>query len=178
MADPAGDSTSLACPPDEVRTGRSCTSGAAQRAPATSDLESAPGAKLPDVDSHKGRVVPVVMRTLSVKQEALAKARTRRLALDADRDARDRRVEAAAAEVFVQLAERGQAERAVIAANNAIGAALRCVLIEGIGIDGAASLVEMDPAEVRRLVKFRASVDSDAVGNERQAASAASSISI
>ena len=72
----------------------------------------------------------------------------------------------------------GGTPSAIIAANNAIGAALRCVLAEGIGIDRAASLVDMDPDEVRRLVRLRASADSDAVGNEREAGSAATSISI
>ena len=145
--------------------------------PATFDLESGPGATLPKVDSHKEGWCPGVVRTLSVKQEALTKARTRRLVLDADRDARDRRVVAAAAEVFVQLAERAQAEHAVIAANSAIGAALRCVLAEGVGIDGVARLVDMDPAEVRRLVKFAASVESDGVGDAREVASGASPVS-
>ena len=81
-----------------------------------------------------------MVRTLGVKQEALAKARARRLALDADRDVRDRRVEAAAAEVFVLLAERAEAERAVIAADTAIGAALRRLLAEGIAIDGVSTI--------------------------------------
>ncbi len=57
-------------------------------------------------------------------QAARQKARDRRIALDVDREARDRRVEDAAAQVFGQLEDRAEAEAAIIAANSAIGAAL------------------------------------------------------
>jgi hypothetical protein len=53
----------------------------------------------------------MTMKTVNVKQAALAKARQRRLALDADRDARDRRLEAAVAEVLVMLERRSEIER-------------------------------------------------------------------
>ncbi|MDT4951649.1 MAG: hypothetical protein QOJ37_4244, partial [Pseudonocardiales bacterium] len=40
-------------------------------------------------------------RTVNAKQAALRKAREKRLALDADRDARDRRIEDATADVLL-----------------------------------------------------------------------------
>ena len=48
----------------------------------------------------------------NVKRAALAKARERRLALDRDRQARDSRVEQAAARVFLGVEQRHVAERA------------------------------------------------------------------
>jgi IS5 family transposase len=95
----------------------------------------------------------MTMKTVNVKQAALAKARQRRLALDAERDERDRRVEDAAAEVFVLLGKRAEVERGVAETNAAIGRALRQVLEEGVGVDAAAQLVDLDAAEVRRLTK-------------------------
>jgi hypothetical protein len=101
-----------------------------------------------------------VGKTASAKQAALAKARERRLALDAERDERDRRIEDAAAEVFVLLAQRAEAEKAVAVTNLAIGRTLRVVLDEGVGIDGTAQLVELDAIEVRRLTRPAASGDA------------------
>lgn len=65
---------------------------------------------------------------VSTRQQAIAKARERRAALDQDRAARDRRVEEATAEVLLQLEERAAAQEAVQAASVGIGAALRRLL--------------------------------------------------
>lgn len=92
-------------------------------------------------------------KTLKTTQAALTRARERRVALDAERDARDRRIEGAAAEVFMLLGDRTEAEGDVAAANAAIGQALRRVLDEGIGAAAAGRLVDLDVAEVRRLTK-------------------------
>ena len=81
---------------------------------------------------------------VACRQQAMAKARERRSALDQDRAARDRRVEEeAAAQVLLQLQERAAAQEAVQAVNAEIGAVLRRLLDdEGIAAQGVGSLVE------------------------------------
>ncbi len=95
----------------------------------------------------------------SAKQAALVKARQRRVELDRDRAARDSRIEAAAAEVFVQQQARADAEQAVARADVAIGAALRLLLEDSVAIEGVAQLCELTETEVRRLTRTRARVD-------------------
>ncbi len=74
---------------------------------------------------------------VSSRQQAMAKARERRSALDQDRVARDRRVEEATAQVLLQLQDRAAAEQAVQVANAQIGAVLRRLLDdEGIAAHG------------------------------------------
>jgi hypothetical protein len=90
-------------------------------------------------------------RTVTTKQAALAKARERRLALDAERDARDHRVEEATAEALLLLEQRAAAESAMDEASAGLSVVLRRLLTDGIGADGAASLVGLDVTEVRRL---------------------------
>ncbi len=92
-------------------------------------------------------------RTVNAKQAALRKARVKRLALDADRDARDRRIEDATADVLVRLDERAEAEAALARINESLGAGLRLLLDEGVGVDGAVQLSGLDAGEVRRLTK-------------------------
>ena len=78
---------------------------------------------------------------VSSRQQALAKARERRSALDQDRVAGDRRVEEATAQVLLQLQERAAAEQAVQVANAQIGAVLRRLLKdEGIAAQGVGAL--------------------------------------
>ena len=90
-------------------------------------------------------------RTARSVQAARQKARERRVALDVDREARDRRVEDAAAAVFAGLEERAAAEAVVAAANAAIGSALVRLFGEGLGVDAVVQLVDLDAAQVRRL---------------------------
>jgi len=91
---------------------------------------------------------------VSSRQQAMAKARERRSALDQDRAARDRRVEEATAQVLLQLQERAAAEQAVQVANTEIGAALRRLLQdEGITAQGVGALVDLTVGEVRRLTR-------------------------
>jgi len=91
---------------------------------------------------------------VSSRQQAMAKARERRSALDQDRAARDRRVEEATAQVLLQLQERAAAEQAVQVANTEIGAALRRLLLdEGITAQGVGALVDLTVGEVRRLTR-------------------------
>ncbi len=92
--------------------------------------------------------------TVSSRQQAMAKARERRSALDQDRVARDRRVEEATAQVLLQLQERAAAEQGVQVANAKIGAALRRLLEdEGVAAEGVGSLVDLTVRDVRRLAR-------------------------
>lgn len=95
----------------------------------------------------------------NARQAALAKARQRRVELDRDRAARDARIEAAAAEVFVQQQLRADAEQAVARADVAIGASLRLLLDDGVALESAAQLCDLSETEVRRLTRTRARVD-------------------
>lgn len=88
-----------------------------------------------------------------MKQAALRKAREKRLALDADRDVRDRRIEDATADVLVLVDERTKTEAAVARINEQIGAGLRRLMDEGVRVEGAAKLGGLATAEVRRLTK-------------------------
>jgi hypothetical protein len=93
---------------------------------------------------------------VSSRQQAMAKARERRSALDQDRVARDRRVEEATAQVLLQLQlqERAAVEQAVQVANAEIGAVLRRLLQdEGIAAQGVGALVDLTVGEVRRLTR-------------------------
>ena len=94
-----------------------------------------------------------VVRTVSRQAAALTKARERRRALDAARDKHDRRVEEAAAEALVALEARREAERALEAATAALGETLRTLLAEDVPVERAAALLELNTAEVRRLMK-------------------------
>jgi hypothetical protein len=95
-----------------------------------------------------------VAKVANTKQAALVRARQQRIALDCDRDARDRRLEHATAEVFVLLDQRAEAEKQFDAVNAMLGGALRSVLAEGVDVRVAAQLVCMEAAEVRRLVRL------------------------
>jgi hypothetical protein len=110
------------------------------------------------------------VKTVNAKQAALAKARARRVALDAERDARDRRVEDAAAEAMLLIAERTRAQEVLTGINAALGGALRRVQAEGVGADGTAVLVDLDASEVRRLTKPAVMTDGsqDEVANRQQ----------
>jgi hypothetical protein len=103
---------------------------------------------------------------MSRQTEALAKARDRRRALDRSRDEHDQRVEEATASALVALEARVAAEAALDAAGSQVGNALRLLIGENVSVDRAAALVEIDAAEVRRLVRTatRASVASPGPG--------------
>jgi len=90
-------------------------------------------------------------RIAKSQQQARAKARRRRIALDHDRAIRDERVEAAAGEVFLALAERADASGQVRAAEVRVGDALRRILAEGIKANGVAQLCDLPVGEVHRL---------------------------
>ena len=88
-------------------------------------------------------------------QAARLKARQRRVALDVDREARDRRVQETAADVFGLIDERAVADQAVSRANIAIGDALRRLIGEDLTAASVAKLVDLDVTEVRKLTVTR-----------------------
>jgi hypothetical protein len=92
-------------------------------------------------------------RVATLQQQARARARRRRIALDHDRSARDRRVEAATAEAILALGERDDALGQVRAAQGRVGDALRRIVVEGIKVDGVARLCDVSVGEVRRLLR-------------------------
>ena len=92
-------------------------------------------------------------RNVSKQASALAKARERRRALDKARDDQDQRIEEATAGALVALEARADAERALEVATGQAGEALKVLLAEDVAAEKAAALLELDVAEVRRLVK-------------------------
>ena len=95
-------------------------------------------------------------RVARVEQAARTRARERwSQAADQDRADRDRRIEAAAAEVFLGLAAREHAAALVCDAETRAGAALRRLLAEDIDVDQAAELSGLTVREVRRLSRDR-----------------------
>src|SRR5665811_1390126 len=80
----------------------------------------------------------VMGRTAKLEQQARTKARQRRIAMDYDRAARDKRVEAAAGEVFLALAERADAWDRVQAAEVRAGDALQRIIAQGVKVGGVA----------------------------------------
>jgi hypothetical protein len=90
-------------------------------------------------------------RVATLQQQARARARRRRIALDHDRAARDERIEVAAAEAILALGERDDALGQVQAAEGRVGDALRRIIAEGIKVDGVARLCDVSVGEVRRL---------------------------
>ena len=92
-------------------------------------------------------------RTVRATQAALTRARKRRLAVDAERDERDRRVEQAAADVFVLLDERADAVAKLTDLDEQIGCAVRRIAAEGLTLASVSTLLELDLADVRNLAK-------------------------
>ena len=85
---------------------------------------------------------------------ARQRARARRLKLDADRIAREERVDAAVAEFELSRAACDDARLALDAAEVNLGRAVTAVLAEGEPVDRVAALCELNSAEVRRLSKL------------------------
>jgi len=105
-----------------------------------------------------------------VEQEARARARARRTKLDAERSARDERIEAGAVSVYLAISERGEARLAAARAEQAMAVGLRAVLAEGVSVRRAAELCELTVSEVRRLCQRP---DRETSGFDTQQAQAA-----
>ncbi len=89
----------------------------------------------------------------ATKARALEQARLRRIELDQERDARDRRIEEGAADVLVLLEQRAEAQQLVERANGAIGEALRRMARDEASVERIAALCDLDVGEVKRLVR-------------------------
>src|SRR4051794_15078219 len=87
------------------------------------------------------------------KQAALARARERRRKLDRDRDAQDHRIEEATALALVAIDARTEAQAAVTRATAELGVVVRKLLEEDLTVERAASLLEIEVTELRRLSK-------------------------
>lgn len=90
-------------------------------------------------------------RIAKLEQQARAKARQRRIALDYDRATRDKRVEATAAEAILALGARDDAVRQVWAAEVRAGGALARIIALGVKVGGVAQLCDLSVGEVQRL---------------------------
>ena len=99
----------------------------------------------------KHRKALAMGRVANSQQQARIRARQRRIALDYDRAARDRRVEAAAAEAILALGARDDATGQVRAAEVLAGDALARIIAEGVKVGGAARLCHLSVGEVHRL---------------------------
>jgi hypothetical protein len=85
------------------------------------------------------------------REARIAKARERRLELDKGREARDARIDAAVADVYLALDERLEALQVAEQADLKMGAAIRRVLAEGVPLAQAAELTELTPNQVQKL---------------------------
>ena len=81
----------------------------------------------------------------------LKAARERRLQLDPDQIARERRIDEAAVDVEVAWEERAQAEQAVVDAEVAAAAAIERLVAEKLVVKEIVQLTGLDTATVRRL---------------------------
>src|SRR3954469_19835854 len=92
----------------------------------------------------------------------LKAARERRLQLDPDQLARERRIDEASVAVEVAWEERSQAEQAVTDAEIAAAAAIERLLAERLAVKDVVRLTGLDQATVRRLRQLDADADADA----------------
>lgn len=90
-------------------------------------------------------------RIAKLEQQARAKARQRRIAMDHDRATRDNRVKAAAAEAILALGAREDAAGQVRSAEVRAGDALQRILAQGVKVGGVAQLCDLSVGEVQRL---------------------------
>ena len=87
----------------------------------------------------------------TLQQQARARARVRRIAVQYDRVQRDQRVEVAAGMARGALGERALALGQVLAAEVCVGRALSAMIAEGVPACDAAQLCDLPAAEARRL---------------------------
>jgi hypothetical protein len=95
----------------------------------------------------------------------LKAARERRLQLDPDQIARERRIDEAAVDVEVAWEERTQAEQAVSDAEVAAAAAIERLVAEKMTVKDIVHLTGLDQATVRRLRQLGAEEEAAEVGS-------------
>lgn len=104
----------------------------------------------------------------------LKAARERRLKLDPDQLARERRIDEASVDVEVAWEERAQAEQAVADAELAAAAAIERLLAERLAVKDVVQLTGLDQATIRRLRQLDTDDDDgegDDAGDEGDAVS-------
>lgn len=92
----------------------------------------------------------------------LKAARERRLKLDPDQLARERRIDEASVDVEVAWEERAQAEQAITDAEIAAAAAIERLVEERLAVKDVMQLTGLDQATVRRLRQLETDSDDDA----------------
>ena len=95
----------------------------------------------------------------------LKAARERRLQLDPDQLAQERRIDEASVDVEVAWEARAQAEQAVTDAEVAAAAAIERLLAEKLAIKDVVQLTGLDQATVRRLRHVETGTGDDASGH-------------
>ena len=88
-------------------------------------------------------------------------ARERRLKLDPDQLARERRIDEASVDVEVAWEDRAQAEQAVKDAEVAAAAAIERLLAEKLAVKDVVKLTGLDQATVRRLRQVETDIGDD-----------------
>lgn len=107
--------------------------------------------------------------------EARRRAKERRIKLYEDRAAKDERIETAAAAFFVAQTDREAALAALAAADAALAGQVRALTDdEGLTIAQTADLLDIEAAEVRRLVKLNADAAAKGAATPGDAGSAKS----
>jgi hypothetical protein len=91
----------------------------------------------------------------------LKAARERRLKLDPDQLARERRIDEASVEVEIAWEDRAQAEQAVTDAEIAAAAAIERLLAERLAVKDVMQLTGLDQATVRRLRQLGPDTNDD-----------------
>lgn len=92
----------------------------------------------------------------------LKAARERRLKLDPDQLARERRIDEASVDVEVAWEERAQAEQAITDAEIAAAAAIERLVEERLAVKDVMQLTGLDQATVRRLRQLETDSNDDA----------------
>ena len=92
----------------------------------------------------------------------LKAARERRLKVDPDQLARERRIDEASVDVEVAWEERSQAEQAITDAEIAAAAAIERLLAERLAVKDVMQLTGLDQATVRRLRQLETDSNDDA----------------
>lgn len=110
----------------------------------------------------------------------LKAARERRLRLDPDQIARERRIDEAAVDVEVAWEERTQAEQAVTEAEVAAAAAIEKLVAEKLAVKDIVQLTGLDQATVRRLRQLGAEEEpaEDSSGQDAGGAAAAAGVQV
>lgn len=94
------------------------------------------------------------------RESRLKAAQERRLRLDPDQVARERRIDEATVDVEVAWDERSQAEQAVTDAEVAAGAAIERLLAERLAVKDIVQLTGLDHTTVRRLRQLDTGTDT------------------